>query len=137
MELANLEIWLREQLLDIPTVVGAVGAQIFNSVAARKAAFPFLIFTIIPLQDNFGQAAASIQSRFIVDITFKSDLPLPVGIDAAVAAVKAHFKGHKGATFNDSRIAIRHDRPISRIEPGATADEKILSRGGSYKAWVS
>lgn len=137
MEITDFEIWLRSQLRSLPELVEAVGDRIFNSVAGQSAVFPFLIFTVIPLQDSFGQARTSIQTRLLVDIKITSRLPLQSAVNTAVAALKEHFRQTTGAVMNGTAISIRHERPISRTEPGAAADEKLLSRGGTFRVWLS
>lgn len=137
MEITGFEIWLKNQLVSLPEVVECVGGRIYNSVAGQTSAFPRLVFKVIPLEDNTGQARTSIQTRALVDIKITSKLPLPETVNTAVSALKEYFRTINNEQENDLLISIRHERPISIMEPGTVTDEKLLTRGGSFRVWLT
>lgn len=137
-EIAELEQLFREEILEVPSAIACFEARLFNSFASPGAEFPFAVFQVIPLDDNFGQARTSIQSVFLIDLKIYSRIPLSPDVDPAVAAVKEKFRSRIGSFETDNfRISIRHQRPISLLQPGARPDEKLMMRGSTYKAWVS
>ena len=136
-EITNFEIWLKKQLLSLPEVVECVSDRIFNSVAGQKSPFPRIVFTVIPLEDKTGQARTSIQTNLLVDIKITSRLPLDAKVEIAREAIREHFRLLRNQTENDTVISIRHERPISLIEPGTVANEKLITRGGSFRVWLT
>ncbi len=136
-EIAAFEKFLVAELKNIGAVATCVGGKIYNSVAPPSAKFPFLIFTVIPLDDRSGQAGFSIQTRLLCDIKIVSDLPLPASVDAAVAAIKTKFGNPETFTSGSFRIAVRHGKPISFAGKGATPSEQVMNRGGTYRIWIS
>ena len=123
--------------VELPAVVDCVDRRLYNSVAAQGASFPFAVYQVIPLEDNYGQARTSIESVFLIDFKIYSRLPLPFQVDEAVAAAKEHFRASETFQTDNFRISIRHDRLISLAQKGAKVDERIIVRGSSYRAWVS
>jgi hypothetical protein len=145
-ELAAFEKFWLAQLLTITGVTALIGtgdsARMYNSIAPAGTDFPYGIYQVIPLGDNTGQARSSIQTRLLVDSKFLSTLPDPDALHSAVAAQKEYFRVANQTSFSviygaDSfRISVRHERPISYIEHGATADQQILHRGGTFAVWM-
>ncbi len=136
-EITIFEKFFLLEVLDIPEIITCVGNRLSNSVAGAKVAFPRAVFNVVPLNDKTGQARSGIQTRGLVDFKLLSTLPLPATFGPAVAAVKEHFRESNTYDFDQYRISVRHERPISFIETGATADEKILNRGGTFRWWMS
>lgn len=136
-EVTIFERFFKAEILGIAAVVTCVVDREFNSIAPPKAVLPYGLFKVIPLDDNTGQARTSIQSRFLIDQKFISAFPLPATIAPAVAAIKEHFRSAQTFNFEGYRISVWHVRPISFIESGATADERLLNRGGTYQATMS
>ncbi len=136
-EIAELEKLFRDEALTVPEAIECFDARFYNLKAPAKAAKPFGVFQVIPVPSNFGQARTSIQQVFLIDFKIHSALPLPVTVDSAVAAVNEHFNRARTFTTDNFRISIRHERPISLPLKGATADEQLIIRGITFKAWVS
>lgn len=136
-ELSVFEECFRGELLEVPELVEYVGNGVLNMVAGPKAVLPYAIFTVIPLEDNTGQARTSIQTRLLVDLKFVDAVPPSDRMGPAIAAVKEHFRKSLTYYHEGYAISIRHDRPISMIERGRTADERLLNRGCSFRVWMS
>lgn len=137
--IAALEKYLKQELTNISAVTTAVSTRVNNSVAPQNIinTGPHLIFTITPLDDNFGQKRTTLQSNFLVDIIFISKLPLHENIDPAIEAIHTHFDEVSAATFSGYRVSLRHQKPISQTRPGATEGEYLLYRGGTYRAFLT
>lgn len=130
--------FFRARLLSVPELAAVVGTRIYNSSAPAKARLPFAVFTVVPLDDNFGQARASIQSRLLCDFKIESRLPLDPDIAPANEAVRQVFRSARtAADFEDFRISVWNRRPISRLNPGAVNEEKIYSSGTTFQATMS
>lgn len=136
-EIATLEAFLKTELSNISAVVTCVSTRIYNGVAAQDSVFPKLVYTIVPLQDNFGQARTPIQTNCLIDIQIITKIPVPANVDPAVEAIKTKFGSPATFSSGGFRIAIRHDRPISRKSQGVTVGEYLKYVGGTYRAWVS
>lgn len=136
-EITIFEKFFRAQLLTVGGIVAAVGPRVFNSSAPPRQPFPFLIFTVIPLDDAKGQARSSIQTRLLCDVKIVSSLPLPASVGAAVGALKERFRTAQTFSFESHRISVWHRRPISFSEPGASVDERLINRGGTFQATIS
>lgn len=134
---AVLESFWKTELGNISEVSLCVSNRIFNGVAKPGTIFPYLIYTTIPLQDDFGQARTPIQYNFLTDIQIISPLALISNIDPAVEAIFIKFGNPPSFETGGRRISIRHDRPISRLAAGAVPEEYLLYRGGTYRVWVS
>ena len=136
-EISIFEQLFRTEALEVPELVQCVGQHLYNSSAPADVPYPHGVFTVIPLEDNTGQARTSIQTRLLADFKIVTTLPLPETVGPAIAAVKEHFRTSLTYDLQGYRISIRHDRPISYMEPGSNADEKILHRGSTYRVWMS
>lgn len=136
-EILTLETFLKTELSNIGAVTSCVGNRIANSVASPNTQFPFLVITVIPLRDDFGQARFPIQTNCLVDIQIVSTLPLPLTVDPAVEAIKTKFGSPAAFETGGKRISIRHDTPILRNQKGASAKEIIQYCGGTYRVWIS
>lgn len=136
-EMTAFEKFLRTELLAVPEIVDCIASRVFNLLAPSKAVLPYCIFQLVPLQDRTGQARTPIQTRCEVDVKILTGFPVPASVTTAIAAVKEHFRGSNTFDSNGYRISVRHERPISYIETGATAEERILHRGGSFRVWMS
>lgn len=144
-DIAVLESFFRDSVIVLEDVIACIVAETeeeepaaparsFNSIAPGKTAFPYHIYQVIPLQDKFGQAKTSILSRFYIDSKFLTTFPVSDTIDPAIDAIKEYFRTSDSFDSDGYRISIRHDRPLSYIERGATADERILHRGSTFYA---
>lgn len=136
-EIAIFEKFFRTETLEVPELVECVQQHLYNSLAPATVAYPHAVFTVVPLNDNTGQARTSIQTRLLVDLKILSILPMPPTISPAVAAVKEHYRGSFTYDFEGYRISVRHERPIAYSEPGSTPDEKIFNRGATFRVWMS
>jgi|GEM_PF-6042077 len=137
-EISIFEEMFRTELLSVVELVECVGEGVFNSLAPPKAPLPYAVFTVVPLEDNTGQARTSIQTRLLVDFKIITPFPVPPTVAPAVAAVKEHFRTSRTFDAADSyRVSIRHERPLSFVETGSVPGEKLLNRGGTYRAWMS
>ena len=136
-EITIFERFFRAELLTVSELSTCISGRLSNTVGTSKAVFPRAIFNVVPLDDKTGQARTHIQTRLLVDFKIFATLPLPATIGPAVMAVKEHFRESRTFDFEGHRISVRHERPIAFVEKGATADEKIITRGGTYRAWVS
>lgn len=136
-EIAAFERFLRDSLIKLSEVTECVGTKIYNSIAKQGKDKPYLIYNVIPLDDTTGQGGLSIQTRLYCDIQIYAGFPHPPAVDTAVAAIKDFFSTTQNNTYGGWCIAVRRYRPISRTASGATANENIVVRGGTYKAWIS
>ena len=136
-EIAELERLFRDEALEIPALVECCNRRVYNSLAPAETPFPYAVFQVVPLDDDFGQARASIQSNFLIDFKIYARLPLPAVADEAVACLKEHFRSSETFQTDGYRISIRHERAINLLQPGARPDERIVCRGSTYRAWVS
>lgn len=131
--------FFRSKLRAVPELETLVGARIYNSSAPPKAVLPFAVFTVIPLDDNFGQARASIQTRLLCDFKIEYRLPLDAEtLGTAIEAVTEIFRTARTAhSFGDFRISVWGRRPISQLSSGAASAEKIYSFGKTFQATMS
>lgn len=136
-ELSILEKLFRDELLKVPKFVDCVDDRAFNSIAPATMAYPYAVFTVVPLDDKTGQARTSIQTRALIDLKFVTPSPLPDSVKEAVAAVKEHFRSSLTYDSQGFRISIRHERPISFTERGASDDDIVLNRGWRFRAYIS
>lgn len=136
-EVSLFEKFFRTELLEVPELVECIADRLSNSVAPAGLPFPRAVYTIVPLNDTTGQARTSIQTRLLADLKIISTFPLPETVGPAVQAVKEHFRSSFTYDYDNLRISVRHERPISFIEPGAAADEKLLNRGGTFRVWIT
>lgn len=130
-----LEKFIKAQLQGMSEVTDAVGDHIYNSIALPG--YPYLVYKLIPLKDNYGQARTSIQYNYQIQIKFVSKLPLPDSIDTAVDAILEYFRTSRTFDYLDKRISVWHQQPITYETKGAVTGEYILNRGGLYRASVS
>lgn len=135
-EVTIFETFFRAELLTVSELVTCVEDRVFNSIAPPGSTYPYAIFQVVPLNDNTGQARTSIQTRLFVDHKILSTFPLPDTVGDAVAGVKEHFRSSFSCDSGGCRISVRHERPISYIEQGLTADQRILHRGGTFAVWM-
>lgn len=136
--LSIFEKFMRAQILALGAVItSAVGTRVVNIAPTRSGTFPSCVFTLVPLDDSFGQAQATIMTRLQVDVKFITKGAPTDATEAAVEAVFQHFKMVKAVVFNGFRISTRHKRPINFREPGATAEEFFYHRGGTFQAWLA
>lgn len=137
-ELSECEKWIVSELAAVPEVAAAVGARVFNSVAGRDAIYPVLIFQLIPLQDSLGQAQTPFQTRFLIDLKVISRGAPADASEAAVSAIKEHFKSRSRQLTDNFILSMRHDRPVNFTSNGTGNDDNIyFTRGGTFKIWMS
>jgi hypothetical protein len=136
-DVSIIEKFFKTTLSALPEVAACVGVKIFNASSDKKAKLPYSIFNIVPLADSFGQAGSSIQTRLFVDVKFLCAETVTPEVRTAVHAVKEYFRQSKTFDFENRRISVRHERPLSYLEQGTNADERIYHRGGTFKVWAS
>lgn len=131
--------FFRQQVAAVPELAQIVGGRIYNSAAPPKAALPFAVFTVIPLDDKTGQGRALLQTRLICDFKIEYRLPLDAAaLGAAIEAVTEKFRTARTAKdFGEFRISIWGRQPISRLSSGAVSAEKIYSFGKTFQATMS
>jgi len=143
---AAFETFFRNQLLGIAEVRAFACPtdrieKIYNMVVPPGTVVPYIVLNVIPLLDLKGQAKLTVMTRLEVDLKLVTDFPVPETLDPAIAAVNEHFEtAHAFETsFSggpDYRISVRHKRAINFIEQAASADQRLLHRGGTYDALI-
>lgn len=121
----------------VAEVPAAIDDRYFASFAAPKAALPYAITNVVPLDDKVGQARQSSMTCLLVDLKFVTSLPPSDAVYAAIKAVKDDFETSLSMEFEGYRFSVRHERPIYMPEIGATADEKLLNLGSTYRVWMT
>jgi hypothetical protein len=137
-DVSVLEKFFKAQIAGVAEATACFGAKLSNTFPQATANFPRATFQVIPLDDTFGQARTSIQSKFLIDFKIYSKMPLPETVDAAIDAVKEHFRtAEKSFYYQSYAISIRHERPISQPAKGLKPDEQIIMRGSTYRVWMA
>jgi len=136
-EIGELEKLFRDEVLSVPAAVACFDGKFYNSSAPGAVAKPYGVFQVIAMPSKFGQARTSIQQIYLIDFKIFAKMPPSADVDEAVADVDAHFNRARTYTTDYFRISIRHEKPISLPVRGAAADEKIICRGITFRAWVS
>ncbi len=131
------EKFFRSEALTVPELVVCAGNKLHNTVVPAKVAFPYAVFQVIPLVGKSGQARTTVQTRLLVDLKIVTKFPVPETVAPAVAAIDEHFQNSLTFDYDGWRISVRNEMPINFPERGKIADETLIHRGVTFKAWMS